>query len=352
MEPFVLGDGDLELSIPTAADIDRITDLCQDPDIQRWTTVPSPYARVDAERFVHDAVVAGWHRGVPTWAVRRRDDDGGTLLVGMIDLHGAEHGGAEVGYWLAPDARGAGVMHRAVGLVLDAGFDRLGLEVVQWRADVGNWASWRVVWRHGFRKEGTVRRLGLSRGRTVDQWIGTLLPGDPREPAAPWDGPGAAGGALSDSPGRDPWALVREFHEVFSVPVADDGPSVDRDRVALRMALIGEELAELVTAVYGARAGEIVESAVAEAVAADDGTRDVVGAADALGDLVYVIYGMANECGIPLPEVIAEIHRANLSKLDAGGRPLYREDGKVLKGAAYRPPDIAGILAAHGRDPR
>ena len=158
------------------------------------------------------------------------------------------------------------------------------------------------------------------------------------------------GGSARDSevlPGRDPHALVREFHEVFAVPIADDGASVERDRVHLRMALIGEELAELVSAVYGRRAGEIVEIAVTEAAAVDDGTRDVVGAADALGDLVYVIYGMANETDIPLPEVIAEIHRANLSKLDADGRPIYREDGKVLKGPAYRPPDVAGVLAAH-----
>ena len=175
---------DLELSVPVPADIDRIAELCQDPDIQRWTTVPTPYSREHAEGFVHHVAGAGWERNSPTWAVRHRDDDGVLRLVGMIDLHGTEHGRAEIGYWLAPEARGAGIMHRAVGLVLDAGFERLGLEVVQWRADLGNWASWRVVWRHGFRKEGQVRRLGLSRGRMSDQWIGTLLRGDPREPIA------------------------------------------------------------------------------------------------------------------------------------------------------------------------
>lgn len=359
MEPFALSDGDLELSVPVPADVDRITDLCQDPDIQRRTTIPSPYARADAVGFVHHAVGAGWEDGSPTWAIRHRGPDGEQQLVGMVDLHGAQHGRAEVGFWLDPAARGAGLMHRAVALVLDAGFDRLGLEVVQWRADVGNWPSWRVVWRHGFRKEGQVRRLGLSRGRPVDQWIGTLLRDDPREPVAPWDGPPTTPVAPSSrsvtattpfappGPGRDPHALVREFHERFGVPVAEDGPSVDRARVDMRMALIGEELAELVTAVYGHRAGSLVEAATAEAVAADDGTRDLVGAADALGDLVYVIYGMAHECGIPLPEVIAEIHRANLSKLGPDGAPVHRADGKVLKGASYRPPDIAGVLAAH-----
>lgn len=183
MDPFTLRDGDLLLSVPGPADVDRITELCQDTEIQRWTTVPSPYTRRDAEGFVEQFAIRGWANGSPTWGVRLGD-----RLVGMVGL-GGENGGAEVGYWLGPEARGAGVMHRAVGLALEAGFERLGLEVVEWRADVGNWPSWRVVWRLGFRKEGQVRRLGVNNGRRVDQWIGTLLPDDPREPATAWDGP-------------------------------------------------------------------------------------------------------------------------------------------------------------------
>jgi predicted HAD superfamily Cof-like phosphohydrolase len=145
--------------------------------------------------------------------------------------------------------------------------------------------------------------------------------------------------------GRDPEALVRAFHATYALPVAEDAPSVDRDRVHMRMALIGEELAELVEAVYGSAAGALIDQAFAAAVAADDGSRDVVGAADALADLVYVSYGMALECGIPLPEVLAEIQTSNLSKLAADGTPILREDGKVLKGPGYRPPDVAAVLA-------
>lgn len=145
--------------------------------------------------------------------------------------------------------------------------------------------------------------------------------------------------------GRDPEALVRQFHATYDVPVADGAASVATDRVHMRMALVAEEFAELVAAVYGARAGEHVATAFAAAVADDDGTRDVVAAADALGDLVYVVYGMALECGIPLPEVLAEVHASNLSKLGADGRPVHRADGKVLKGPSYAPPDVAGVLA-------
>jgi predicted HAD superfamily Cof-like phosphohydrolase len=148
--------------------------------------------------------------------------------------------------------------------------------------------------------------------------------------------------------GHDPEALVRQFHQTYGLPIATDAPSVDRDRVHMRMALIAEELAELVSAVYGDRAGARMERAFADAVADDDGTRDVVAAADALGDLVYVIYGMALECAVPLADVLSEIQRSNLSKLGDDGRPILREDGKILKGPRYLPPDVAGVLAGPG----
>ena len=112
----------------------------------------------------------------------------------------------------------------------------------------------------------------------------------------------------------------------------------------MRMSLIAEEFAELVEAVYGASARGEIEAAYARAVAADDGTRDTVAAADALADLVYVIYGMALETGIDLAAVLAEVQRSNMSKLGADGKPIYREDGKVLKGPGYFAPDVAEVL--------
>ena len=70
--------------------------------------------------------------------------------------------------------------------------------------------------------------------------------------------------------------------------------------------------------------------------------------ADALADLIYVVYGMALETGIDLAAVLAEVQRSNMSKLGSDGRPVYREDGKVLKGPGYFPPDVGGVL---GIDP-
>lgn len=140
--------------------------------------------------------------------------------------------------------------------------------------------------------------------------------------------------------------LVREFHRTYSLPIAPYGatPTVDFDRVGMRLALIGEEVAELFTAVLGETAGFLIQQAVETALAHDNHERDVVGAADALGDIAYVTYGMALEAGIPLDGVLLEIHRANLSKLGADGKPILRADGKVLKGPDYTPPNVAAVL--------
>lgn len=112
----------------------------------------------------------------------------------------------------------------------------------------------------------------------------------------------------------------------------------------MRMSLVAEEFSELVGAAYGKKARGLIEEAFQAARAADDHTRDTIEVADALGDLVYVIYGMALELGIPMGPLLHEIQRSNLSKLGADGKPIYREDGKVLKGDDFFPPNVAGVL--------
>lgn len=76
--------------------------------------------------------------------------------------------------------------------------------------------------------------------------------------------------------------------------------------------------------------------------AARDG--NLVGVADALADIAYVAYGAALSYGVDLDAVIAEVHRANMSKLGPDGRPVLRSDGKVLKSNSYRPPNVEGLL--------
>jgi predicted HAD superfamily Cof-like phosphohydrolase len=74
---------------------------------------------------------------------------------------------------------------------------------------------------------------------------------------------------------------------------------------------------------------------------------DIVEIADALGDQLYILCGTILRHGLQhkIEEVFAEIQRSNMSKLDENGKPIYREDGKVLKSALYFKPDIAKILA-------
>jgi len=369
-EMTVAAHGDLPalvLSVPTGDDLDRITEICQDVDIQEWTFVPRNYQRSDAEFFVEQVVAKGWSEGRElNWAIREADAGAPPDLVGMlgITLSGPENARTgEVGYWLAAAARGRGTMTRAVAALIDTAFDPSGplaLSALRWRCDihetshgsVPNWASWKVAWSLGFQREGRVRRFLPNDGRLHDGWIATLLPDDPREPRAPWDGPVETGGVLplvahdgvGEREGDDPEALVRRFHHVYGLPVQTDGASLERESLDMRMSLIAEEFSELVGAVYGQAARAEVESSYRRAVAADDGTRDTVETADALADLIYVIYGMALETGIDLASVLAEVQRSNMSKLGADGKPVYREDGKVLKGPDYFPPNVEAVL--------
>ena len=358
----------LVLSVPTGDDVDRIAEICQEADIQEWTVIPRGYQRSDARIFVEEIVVKGWIEGSTlTWAVREAGADGSSAtLVGMLSVtlsgpEGSRTG--EVGYWLTGAARGRGTMTRAVAALIDMAFDPdgpLNLSALRWRCDihdsgrgpVPNWASWKVAWSLGFQREGRVRRFLLNDGALHDGWIATLLPDDPREPQAPWDGPVDADGTVplvahdgvGEREGNDPEALVRRFHHVYGLPVQTEGASLERESLHMRMSLIAEEFAELVGAVYGQAARNEVESGYRSAVAVDDGGRDAVEAADALADLVYVIYGMALETGIDLAAVLAEVQRSNMSKLGADGKPIYREDGKVLKGPGYFAPDVAQVL--------
>ncbi|MGI6877861.1 GNAT family N-acetyltransferase [Microbacterium sp. gxy059] len=179
-EPVVLRTPRLILSPPVEGDVDAIFAACQDPAIQHYTTVPSPYAREDAEGFVR-IVAASWRDDSEyVWALRA-----GGQLVGMVGLHRIQGGAAELGYWTAPDGRGRGYITEAARAVIEFAFGPMRLERLEWHAVVGNVGSARVAQKLGFRLEG-VRRAGLpghgiggAEGR-VDGWIAGLLADDPR----------------------------------------------------------------------------------------------------------------------------------------------------------------------------
>ena len=183
-----LTDGDIILRAHCLDDVESVVEQCQDPQSVRWTTVPVPYDRTDAERFVTETVPNGWRTDTSYgWAIAagRTDGEGGRFA-GSIDLRPDGAGGAEVGFGLAPWARGRGWSLRALRLAVDWAFADAGLRVVRWRAHVGNWASRRVAWAAGFRFEGTVRRLLPQRGELHDAWVGSLLPTDSGRPTTRW----------------------------------------------------------------------------------------------------------------------------------------------------------------------
>jgi predicted HAD superfamily Cof-like phosphohydrolase len=130
---------------------------------------------------------------------------------------------------------------------------------------------------------------------------------------------------------HEPMRHVAEFREAF-----DGEASVERPEVAEhRRTLLAEE------------AGEAAEALTDLAKALHDGTDPVAAyraVAKELADVLYVTYGAADALGIDLPAVFVEVHRSNMSKVDADGQVLRRADGKVLKGPGYRPPVLDGLV--------
>lgn len=179
-----LSDGTVTLRAHCAGDVPDVLAQCRDPQTQRWTSVPVPYERSDAERFVSSRE-AEWTAGrYLAFAI----EEGGRFA-GTVDLRPSSPTAAEIGYGLGPWARRRGVMSRTLRLVLPWAFDQLGLDVVHWRAVAGNWASRRAAWAVGFRVEGLVRGLLDDHGTPSDGWIGSLLRTDPLTPAHPWIDP-------------------------------------------------------------------------------------------------------------------------------------------------------------------
>lgn len=119
---------------------------------------------------------------------------------------------------------------------------------------------------------------------------------------------------------------VQQFHEAFGLGVQNE-PTVDLENQIkiLRFNLMKEENEEYLEAVQN---------------------NDLVEVANALGDMLYILCGTILEHGLQykIEEVFDEIQRSNMSKLDENGKPIYREDGKVMKGPNYFKPDFSKIL--------
>jgi RimJ/RimL family protein N-acetyltransferase len=161
------------------ADISQIVAACQDPEISRWTRVPSPYGETDARLYLlqrHDLLASG--SAAPFAIVSAADD---RQLLGSISLMAIEwqHGRAEVGYWLGPEARGHGHATRAVRLICAWAFAKLALERISLLAATGNVHSQRVAERAGFTREAVLRSYMQARSERQDMVAFGLLASDP-----------------------------------------------------------------------------------------------------------------------------------------------------------------------------
>lgn len=119
---------------------------------------------------------------------------------------------------------------------------------------------------------------------------------------------------------------VQEFHEAFGLGVQQSPvANLSVQKLKLRFDLMDEENKEYLEAAEN---------------------NDMIEVADALGDMLYILCGTILEHGMQhkIEEVFNEIQRSNMSKLGADGKPIYREDGKVMKGPSYFKPNIASIL--------
>jgi len=175
-----LVEGETALRAWRDSDLEPLVVACQDPEISRWTRVPYPYGSADARAYLlqrHDSLHAGI--AAPFAIVSSADRD---HLLGSISLmrFSWQHSRAEVGYWLAKDARGHGHTTRAVRLVTAWGFRSLGLQRIDLLAATGNPASQRVAERCGFTREAVLRSYLQAKDGRQDMVAFGLLASDPR----------------------------------------------------------------------------------------------------------------------------------------------------------------------------
>lgn len=144
--------------------------------------------------------------------------------------------------------------------------------------------------------------------------------------------------------------MVEEFHQAFDCPVLTT-PGIPDTMVASHLFFIvrlKEILATIKKLPDSSRSALRMKLILEEFIELYEATMqgDIIKALDGLSDLLYVTYGTHHEFGLGsiAKEAFREVHRSNMSKLGADGKPVYREDGKVLKGPNFSPPDLESII--------
>ncbi len=180
METVEITAGRLHLRPWQATDAPAVYAACQDPAIQRYTRVPSPYSERNAREFVERSQ-ADWATGQELQLAVLDATDG--RLLASVGLTKLVEGRAEIGFWCVPAERGRGVIPEAVGVVCRWAFAALGLDRITWYAETSNLGSRRAAEKAGFTVEGTLRSyFPVARGGRADAWVGSRLATDPDPP--------------------------------------------------------------------------------------------------------------------------------------------------------------------------
>jgi RimJ/RimL family protein N-acetyltransferase len=161
--------GDLVLRSLVDADVPAIVAACQDPEIPRWTSVPTPYTEEDARTFL---------AGSPNMHSLAIVDAGDEVLLGCMGYQLLNHSRATFGYWVAREARGRGVASRALRVLARWALREHGLARVQLIVEPDNVASIRVAENAGFRREALLRSYIELHGRRRDVYLYALLAED------------------------------------------------------------------------------------------------------------------------------------------------------------------------------
>jgi RimJ/RimL family protein N-acetyltransferase len=168
-----LSDGEIGVRPFAERDIPALVAACQDPEIPRWTRVPSPYLREDAERFL---AIASAEAAAGDGVALAIADAGDRLIgtIGLMEVDGAT-GYGEIGYWTSKEARGRGAATRAVVLLRDWAHEELGLGAIEILAHRDNRPSQLVAERAGFDDTGELRTVArmperIRHGYKVYAW--------------------------------------------------------------------------------------------------------------------------------------------------------------------------------------
>ena len=185
MQPFTLSTDRLVLDELRPPDAEAIYEYCQDPDFERYLTIPWPYRLGDAEYFITEFVPAGWASGKElTWALR---DAAGEFL-GVVGLR-VKTDRYDIGYWLGSRHRGLGYMPEAVRAVIDWAFETgyAGIAEITWECVAGNAASTAVARKLGFTFSGVGPALVARRdGSHPESWHAVLRVEDDRSVKPGW----------------------------------------------------------------------------------------------------------------------------------------------------------------------